>query len=415
MISKKSQWGLFPFLLSILFAGLTLLLLYNYNPANYAQFYTKGITYSGIVISFLAFFIGHLSYPRVHNLKVYLIGYLTGSSGIFYYIIFNFPRRNEEAVIFLFLLNFTHIIAIFFIPSYVKYRITQQITYIVAFFEVTLLSAVRFLGFNFSWTHHFSRITYLDLLTILTFVWICAVIIISSIKLKNEFHLGGIFCGFAFLIFLSWMSPFIAKGEDAAGAEKLLFTSAVIYLEIGIVFHWFSRMEHRISYDPLLQIYNRNYCSKIIEEQSQIKTKPPFGVAMVDIDHFKNVNDNYGHQAGDKVLFQVAQVILREIIPDGIACRYGGEEIIIFFPKKATKEIVTIMEKVRKAIETTKIPIKRKKLTITASCGISHRDSSSQKIMDIIHAADKALYRAKKGGRNLVRTGKTISCQEKKK
>jgi diguanylate cyclase (GGDEF)-like protein len=256
---------------------------------------------------------------------------------------------------------------------------------------------------------------YLDSISIFCFLWLLTVFIISLFKLKSEFHLGGILCGFAFLLFLSWISNSAQETGYSSGAEMLLFTCAVIYLEIGVFFHWFSRMEHRISYDPLLQIYNRNYCSKIIEEQSHIQTKPPFGVAMIDIDHFKSVNDKYGHQAGDNVLFQVAQIILRETVPDGIACRYGGEEIIVFFPKKVTKEIVKIMEKVRKTIENTKIPIKRKKLTVTASFGISHRASYSQKIMDIIHAADKALYRAKKYGRNQVKTGKAITPYEKKK
>jgi diguanylate cyclase (GGDEF)-like protein len=116
------------------------------------------------------------------------------------------------------------------------------------------------------------------------------------------------------------------------------------------------------------------------------------------------------------VLFQVAQIILREVIPEGIACRYGGEEIIVFFPHKKTKNIVPTIENLRSAIEETKIPIKkRKKLTVTVSCGISHREALSQSIMDVIHTADKALYRAKKGGRNLVKTGKTSISSAKKK
>jgi diguanylate cyclase (GGDEF)-like protein len=213
-----------------------------------------------------------------------------------------------------------------------------------------------------------------------------------------------------------YFTPAIFNRQYAFEAESVLFVLVTLYLIVGIIVHWFFRIENRISYDPLLQIYNRNYCSKIIEEQSNIKTIPPLGIAMVDIDHFKKVNDTYGHLAGDRVLYQVAQIILRGVIPEGIACRYGGEEIIVFFPNKKTRDILSTMENLRSSIEEIKIPIKKKKkITVTVSCGISHREALSQSIMEVISTADKALYRAKKGGRNKVKTGKTPLSSAKKK
>jgi diguanylate cyclase (GGDEF)-like protein len=136
---------------------------------------------------------------------------------------------------------------------------------------------------------------------------------------------------------------------------------------------------------------------------------------MIDIDHFKKVNDTYGHQAGDQVLHSVAQTILREVVPDGIACRYGGEEIAVFFPKKEAKEVAKVMEEVRAAIERTKVATRKKKLSVTVSIGVSHRGDVSQTIIDVIHAADKALYRAKGNGRNQVKTGKAPMPKTKKK
>ena len=139
------------------------------------------------------------------------------------------------------------------------------------------------------------------------------------------------------------------------------------------------------------------------------------GVAMIDIDHFKKINDKHGHQAGDQVLFHIAQTVQREVVPEGIVCRYGGEEIAVFFPKRQPKRIIQIMEGVRSAIEHLKIKHGRKNVSVTVSCGIAYRSRSSQRIVDIIHAADKALYRAKNNGRNQVRTASSIHSREKRK
>jgi diguanylate cyclase (GGDEF)-like protein len=136
---------------------------------------------------------------------------------------------------------------------------------------------------------------------------------------------------------------------------------------------------------------------------------------MVDIDHFKNVNDTYGHQAGDQVLYTVAQTICREVVPDGVVCRYGGEELIIFFPRKTARQVVPLVEKMRTTIEKAKTKTARKALSVTVSCGISCREDPGQSIMDVIHAADKALYKAKEGGRNQVKTAKTATSPPKKK
>jgi len=173
------------------------------------------------------------------------------------------------------------------------------------------------------------------------------------------------------------------------------------------VIHGFLRMEHRIAYDPLLKIYNRDYCSRIITEQANVNVRPPFGVAMIDIDHFKQVNDSFGHQAGDAVLHDVSQAVQRGVGPDGIACRYGGEELAIFFPQKTAPAVITIAEEMRKDIEKTKTSFGRKTIQVTISVGVSCREQYSQSIVEVIKAADKALYTAKEEGRNRVRSQKT--------
>jgi two-component system cell cycle response regulator len=125
-------------------------------------------------------------------------------------------------------------------------------------------------------------------------------------------------------------------------------------------------------------------------------------VAMVDIDHFKKVNDTHGHQAGDQVLYSVAQTICREVVPDGVVCRYGGEELIIFFPQKTISQTAPVVDTMRKVIEATKTKTGKKVLSVTVSSGVSCREEPEQSIADVIKAADKALYKAKEAGRNRI-------------
>ncbi|MFW5775457.1 MAG: GGDEF domain-containing protein, partial [Chitinivibrionales bacterium] len=254
------------------------------------------------------------------------------------------------------------------------------------------------------WTAPVQRIAIDTLVPWISLIWAALIVVFSAARLREEFYLGATLAGTALFYAFGWASPLIFI--DYAPFERMMFTAAAMYLVGGIMIHWFSRMEHRVSYDPLLHIYNRTFCAKIIEEQSSVSTSPPFGVAMVDIDHFKKVNDTHGHQAGDCVLYHVAQTISREVVPEGIVCRYGGEEIAIFFPRKRIEDIIKIMERVRKEVGQLRVHSGRKRLKVTVSCGISQREDRSQSIEKVIESADKALYRAKKGGRNQVKTAR---------
>jgi diguanylate cyclase (GGDEF)-like protein len=146
---------------------------------------------------------------------------------------------------------------------------------------------------------------------------------------------------------------------------------------------------------------------QILNERSKLNCTPPFAIAMVDIDHFKKVNDTYGHQTGDVVLHAVAQAVKHAVLPDGVLCRYGGEELVVFFSQQTAVEIRSIMEETREAVERTRIKSGKNTLSITISAGISHRASMTQSLSDVVAAADRALYKAKEGGRNQVKVAKT--------
>ncbi len=407
MPKQTPRWGLLYFCVSPALAAGIIALHIAFAPSFDSPLYRTAAPVAGVTLSLAAFLAGHFSYPRVHNLKVYLAGYVTGLTGLGYFALFSIPQRQLNAINILFLIIAVNFFLIIAVPSFVKYRVTKQATFSVLVIESALLLLFRLVPQTASWASWLSRDGIAAPPIIIATVWICSVLALTITLQRHEFSLGGILSGTALLYALAWLSPLFAA--QSRGFETLAFVAAPLYLDIGIVVHSLARMDHRISYDPLLHIYNRTFCTKIIEEQSNINSTPPFGVAMVDIDHFKKVNDTHGHQAGDAILYSVAQTIQRETVPDGIACRYGGEEIAIFFPRRTAKETSTIMERVRAAVEQAKTHFGTKKLSVTISCGVSCRDSALQSLADVIQSADKALYRAKKAGRNRVKAAKTRS------
>jgi diguanylate cyclase (GGDEF)-like protein len=406
MILQKIRWGIVPFLLSLGCAGTCFLLLYSFPPVHYGKTYTTVIPVVGIVFSLTSAITAHLSYSRIHSAKTFFFGYTAALAGLGFFCAFRLPQRLGSGISGLILLVAVNLLWLIFIKTAIKYRTITLMTAVTLFAEACAVVCIRFSANALGVLEQIPRNDFLSPATILSLLVAIIILLLSMIKCDRDFSMGGIISGSAVLYYAVWISPILVPSRYVSGAEQLFFTAALLFTQTGILIHWFTKVEHRILYDPLLEIYNRNFCSKIIEEQSKIDTRPPFGIAMVDIDHFKNVNDAHGHQAGDTVLYQVAQTIKKEVHHQGIACRYGGEEIIVFFPRKKTKDVVALMEKMRALIEKTKIPAGRKKISVTVSCGVSQREETSQSIMQIIEAADKALYKAKNGGRNQVKSAR---------
>jgi len=156
--------------------------------------------------------------------------------------------------------------------------------------------------------------------------------------------------------------------------------------------------------DFLTKLYNRNFFySSLKHIQAQAKREGyQYGIVMLDIDHFKYVNDNYGHESGDIALKNVASIIKKSVRESDIACRWGGEEFLILVPKTNLTELVQFSERLRKRIESSPIVIEPKILefTISASFGVSLGDDDN--VENVIAKADECLYKAKESGRNAV-------------
>lgn len=157
--------------------------------------------------------------------------------------------------------------------------------------------------------------------------------------------------------------------------------------------------------DPMTSLFNRRYMEESLEREIHRcnREKKGLGIIMIDIDHFKKFNDNYGHDAGDLVLTNVAQHLVEHFRTSDIICRYGGEELIVIMPATDKQHVVSRAEKLCKSISELTIDFHGKPLpTITASFGVSHKKDNIEEAAKLIKSADIALYKAKDNGRNQV-------------
>lgn len=158
--------------------------------------------------------------------------------------------------------------------------------------------------------------------------------------------------------------------------------------------------------DPLTRLYNRGYLNDRLREEMMrtSRTNRPFTLMILDIDHFKKVNDTYGHQAGDEVLVGISALLKRSCRASDAICRYGGEEIALVLVDTPLAGAKTFAENIRKTIETEAFSIPDgKTLRITASMGLAEFPSQAGSMQELIKHADDALYKAKREGRNVWR------------
>jgi len=161
--------------------------------------------------------------------------------------------------------------------------------------------------------------------------------------------------------------------------------------------------------DTLTKCYNRTYMDEQLPKELKraVRYHHPISLVMLDIDHFKKVNDTYGHQAGDEVLKELVKSINKLIRSDvDWVARYGGEEFLVVFPETNFERAAVLVERLRRAISQKTIQIKEEEIRITASFGVSGFTSSTSlkeiSYEAMISLADKSLYQAKREGRNRV-------------
>ena len=157
-------------------------------------------------------------------------------------------------------------------------------------------------------------------------------------------------------------------------------------------------------HDALTGLFNRHYLNERLDAEYSRAERAghPISFLLMDIDHFKEVNDTYGHQAGDYALKTIAQIIMAQIRKSDIACRFGGEEFMIILPDTGPESAIQKADAFRKSISDRVYEFGGKEFSITISIGIAVYPVNGTENDQILSKADAALYEAKRAGRDQV-------------
>jgi len=168
----------------------------------------------------------------------------------------------------------------------------------------------------------------------------------------------------------------------------------------------YQKTEDLAIHDGLTLVFTKGHFMELlkVECKRSIRHDRPFSLLMLDIDHFKDYNDKFGHAAGDIVLTNISQVITSQMQERGVVVsRFGGEEFCVVIPGCAREQALQAAEALRKAIEATRITLRRQDTNVTVSIGVSTFIQETSDEIELIMKADKAMYEAKQKGRNQVR------------
>ncbi len=157
--------------------------------------------------------------------------------------------------------------------------------------------------------------------------------------------------------------------------------------------------------DPLTGLYNRRYLQEVLDREIRrsIRSEQHLGIVMLDLDYFKKFNDTYGHQAGDAVLRETASFLVRSVRAEDFVCRYGGEEFVMVLPTANLRAAEARAQRIREKLRDLVIMDHGRSLgVITASIGVAALPDQGMNEKELLQAADAALYRAKREGRDRV-------------
>lgn len=207
---------------------------------------------------------------------------------------------------------------------------------------------------------------------------------ISHAEYSTEFKLRLIY-SFLTVTFLSALYEY-SRGQSYKHA-----------LELG------KKYQQLAHFDPLTHLSNRRDALCILKhEQTRItRNREPLAIALCDVDHFKKINDQYGHNAGDAVLVELAKLFATNLREQDCVARWGGEEFLFIFPQTLAKNANVIAEKIKNKLQDHVVNYEGEKIKVTVSMGIEQLNDN-QNIDELINNADKYLYQAKNAGRNQI-------------
>jgi diguanylate cyclase (GGDEF)-like protein len=193
-----------------------------------------------------------------------------------------------------------------------------------------------------------------------------------------------------------------ALGKDQVQALYASINHLALALKNAALFN---QVKIRADHDGLTRIHNRRaFDERLIDElRRHQRYRHAMSLLMVDIDHFKNINDRYGHLVGDHVLREVGRILSETLRSTDFTARYGGEEFVVILPQTAEEQARVLAERLRGAIAEARFVHEGEAFSITVSIGVSAMQPGAlTRRKDLLEKADKALYQAKHLGRNQV-------------
>lgn len=179
-------------------------------------------------------------------------------------------------------------------------------------------------------------------------------------------------------------------------------------ITVLLTLHTSQRLQEEIHaqarHDTLTDAYNRRAFTEFADKEwsRSVRHGYPLSILVVDIDHFKNFNDQHGHQTGDDALVQVSKCAQAALRSNDIWCRYGGEEFIALLPNTTRDQATAVAERLRRTVENTMISSPHGSLNVSVSIGVAQRSSNHSSLSEVLAISDAALYKAKAAGRNRV-------------
>lgn len=188
-----------------------------------------------------------------------------------------------------------------------------------------------------------------------------------------------------------------------------VWLTAILSLQTTVDVMRMNLLEREVVTDPLTGTYNRRYLDRRLNEEVLIERRygRPLSVFLLDIDHFKQINDTYGHHAGDQVLTAFGGIVAEALRETDVLARYGGEEFLVIAPQTLIAGATELAERVRRNIEVHPFTFSEgsdrlRQINVTISIGVAGLGNGIDSTHKLVRAADAALYRAKQEGRNRV-------------
>jgi diguanylate cyclase (GGDEF)-like protein len=247
------------------------------------------------------------------------------------------------------------------------------------------------------------------------------VIGIDTVRNISENIYFGTYFGGKFGIFPDWTVEVLGRPELLILPKLTNVVAGCVVLGL-LLFHWlplavrdWKRSEERAcdlqtlaAIDPLTNLYNRRQFETLARAELARchRYMRPCSFLMIDVDHFKHVNDTYGHEMGDWVLKVVAGILTSAQRDADVVARVGGEEFVVMLPETTAEAAKMVAERIRSTVFANALIIGESKLVLTVSLGVSEATASSPGIEAVLRDADRALYEAKQMGRNRVRVAK---------